>query len=306
MSIKKKVMVLIPCLNEEYSIGKVIKDLSKSLPDSEIHVFDNNSTDNSAEISRKSGAIVHRVEYRGKGNVVRRMFADIDGDIFIMIDADNTYDIRKINLMIDFFSSNELDMLVANRKSIENSAYRFGHVFGNRVFSNLVKLIFGKQINDLFSGFRIFSRRFIKSFPGNSRGFEIETELTIHALEQRLPVGEMDCDYRARSEGSVSKLNTFTDGLKIMNVIFVLIKDEKPLLFFSILSFFFFSFSLILGIPIIFDFFKTGLVEKIPSAFLAAVNMVIAFLCFFSGLVLDVMKKSRHERKRLRYLMIKK
>ncbi|MDC3091880.1 glycosyltransferase, partial [Rickettsiales bacterium] len=241
-----------------------------------------------------------------KGNVVRKMFADVDGDVFVMIDADDTYDVKNINQMIDNLIQNDLDMLVARRKSVEQKAYRFGHKLGNILFSYLVKIIFGNQIDDLFSGFRVFTRRFVKSFPGNSNGFEIETELTIHALEQRLAVGEMDCDYKSRPSGSSSKLNTIQDGLKILRVILVLIKDERPLFFFSSFAVFFVFFSLILGIPIILNFMETGLVEKIPSAILAAVNMVIAFLSFFSGLILDVIKKSRHERKRLNYLMVKK
>ena len=197
-------------------------------------------------------------------------------------------------------------MLVARRVSVEKSAYRFGHVIGNKVFSDLVKIIFGTHISDLFSGFRVFSRRFVKSFPGNSKGFEIETELTIHALEQKLPVAEIDCNYKSRPAGSLSKLNTIQDGLRILKVILVLIKDERPLIFFSLLSLFFLIFSLSLGVPIFINFVETGLVDKIPSAILSAINMVIAFLSFFSGLILDVIKKSRHEMKRLNYLMNKK
>ena len=233
------------------------------------------------------------------------MFADVEGEIYIMIDADNTYLINNINKMIKFFIEEQLDMLVAKRVSVEKKAYRFGHIFGNKIFSKLVKLIFGNQIDDLFSGFRIFSKRFVKSFPGNSKGFEIETELTIHALEQRLPMGEMICKYKSRPIGSFSKLSTLKDGFRILNVILVLIKDERPLFFFSILSLFFVIFSFIVGIPVIISFLQTGLVEKIPSAILAAINMVIGFLCFFSGLILDVIKKMRQENKRLTYLNIK-
>ena len=301
-----KIVVLIPCLNEEKTISNVILDFKKKIPGSTIHVFDNSSSDNSKKIAQDAGAIIHNIEYKGKGNVVRRMFADVDGDIFIMIDADDTYDTKNINKMINTLLSNDLDMLVARRNSVEEKAYRFGHILGNKLFSYLVKIIFGNQIDDLFSGFRIFTRRFIKSFPGNSHGFEIETELTIHALEQRLAVGEMDCNYKSRPSGSSSKLNTIQDGFKILKVILVLIKDERPLFFFSSFALFFFLFSLILGIPIIFSFMETGLVAKMPSAILAAVNMVIAFLSFFSGLILDVIKKSRHERKRLNYLTMKK
>lgn len=301
-----KIVCLIPCLNEEKTLGKVIRDLKKNISGIQIHVFDNNSDDNSLNVARKNGVFTHVVMEKGKGNVVRRMFADVEGDIFIMVDADDTYELIQLKTMIDNLINEDLDMIVAKRISIEPEAYRIGHRLGNKVFTNIVKLTFGHAINDLFSGLRVFSRRFVKSFPANSRGFEVETELTIHALEQRLPISEIECKYKARPEGSISKLSTFTDGLRILNVIFILIKDEKPLMFFSSLSFFFIIFSLYLGVPIIFDFFETGLVEKMPSAVLAGLNMIIAFLCFFSGLVLDIIKKSRHERKRLNYLMIKK
>ena len=302
---KKKISILIPCLNEEKTIDKVISKLKKKLPDSQIYVFDNKSSDNSVKIAKNSGALVFKVKNKGKGNVVRKMFSDIESDIYVMIDADDTYDVSNINKMIRFLDENYIDMLVAKRVSVDSKAYRAGHVFGNKLFSNLVKIIFGNQIDDLFSGFRIFSKRFVKSFPCNSLGFEIETELTIHALEQRLGIGEIECNYYPRPQGSISKLNTFEDGLKILNLILILIKDEKPLFFFSILSILFLIFSFSLGLPVFFDFLETGKVEKLPSAVLAGINMIIAFLSFFSGLILDVVKKSRHEKKRLQYLMIK-
>ena len=297
-----KVSILIPCLNEQKTIARVINKIKIKLPHSNIYVFDNNSTDNSVDIAKKAGAKVYNVVYKGKGNVVRRMFADIEGDVFVMIDADDTYDVSNVDSMIGLLVSNNLDMIVGKRISNDSNAYRFGHLVGNKIFSNLVKFVFGNQIDDLFSGYRVFSRKFVKSFPGNSKGFEIETELTIHALEQRLPIDEVECQYFSRPKGSNSKLNTLEDGLKILNVILVLIKDEKPLLFFSLLSLFFIIMSLSFGVPVILDFFETGKVDKIPSAILAAINMVIAFLSFFSGLILDVIKKSRHERKRMNYL----
>lgn len=301
----KKISILIPCLNEEKTIEKVILKLNKRLPGSQIYVFDNESSDNSVKIAKNAGALVFKVKNKGKGNVVRKMFSDIESDIYVMIDADNTYDISNINKMIRYLEENNIDMLVAKRVSVDSKAYRTGHVLGNKIFSNLVKIIFGNEIDDLFSGFRVFSKRFVKSFPCNSLGFEIETELTIHALEQRLGVGEMDCKYYPRPQGSISKLNTFEDGLKILNLILILIKDEKPLFFFSVLSIVFLIFSFSLGLPVFFDYFETGKVEKLPSAVLAGLNMIIAFLSFFSGLILDVVKKSRHEKKRLQYLMIK-
>ncbi len=300
-----KIVCLIPCLNEEKTLSNVIHDLKKNLPDSEIHLFDNNSNDNSILLGKKLGAKIHLVNEGGKGNVVRRMFADVNGDVFVMVDADDTYELKNLKFMVKKLIDKNLDMIVGKRVSLNDDAFRRGHKLGNKIFSNLVKLIFGDVIDDLFSGLRVFSRRFVKSFPGHSSGFEIETELTIHALEQRLPVFEIDCKYRARPEGSISKLSTFKDGFKILNVILILIKDERPLLFFSCLSLFFVFLSLFLGLPIIFEFLETGLVERLPSAILSGLNMIIAFLSFFSGLILDVIKKSRHERKRLNYLMIK-
>tara|TARA_A100001011_G_scaffold337595_1_gene367868 strand:- start:5 stop:922 length:918 start_codon:yes stop_codon:yes gene_type:complete len=305
MSGSQNISVLIPCLNEEKTIKNVIDDIKHQLPNATFHLFDNNSSDNSIKEGLRCGANIHEVKFPGKGNVVRRMFSDVDGDLFILIDADNTYDVSKIKEMIRIFNDKNLDMLVARRVASEKQAYRLGHKLGNKIFSSLVKLIFGNQIDDLFSGFRIFSRRFIKSFPGNSKGFEIETELTIHALEQRLPIYEVDCNYRSRPQGSVSKLNTLKDGIRILNVILILIKDERPLFFFTILSILFFLLSLSFGTPVLYEFFETGYVEKIPSAILASINMVISFLCFFSGLILDVIKKTRHEIKRLNYMLNK-
>jgi len=303
---KNKIVVLIPCLNEEATIGNVIAQFKRKIPSASIIVYDNNSNDKSIEIAKTYGAKIVEVSKKGKGNVVRKMFSDpIDGDFFIMIDGDDTYDIKNIQKMIDLMISNNLDMIVGKRKPIELSAYRRGHVLGNQFFSNLVRMIFGNQVQDLFSGFRIFSKRFIKTFPINSRGFEIEAELTIHALEQRIPIAEFECDYKARPKGSLSKLNTFGDGLKILNLILILVKDQRPLLFFSIAGFLFFFLSLFVGVPIIFDFYETGVVEKLPSAILAGFLSMIGVLSFFVGLILDVIKKLRFENKSINYLLFK-
>ena len=302
---KKKIAVLIPCLNEEKTISDVIKKIQAKLDLADIYLFDNNSSDNSRAIAKKAGALVFNVRRRGKGNVVRKMFSEVSADIYIMVDGDDTYDIINIEKMVNLLEKEKLDMVVAKRISNDPTAYRFGHKIGNKIFSNLVKYIFGSQAGDLFSGFRVFSRRFVKSFPCNSIGFEIETELTIHALEQRLDISEVNCIYSSRPLGSESKLKTFGDGIKILNLILILIKDEKPLLFFSILSFIFLILSLTIGIPVIIEFINTGLVDRFPSAVLAGIIMVISFLCFFSGLILDVVKKTRHEIKRLSYLSIK-
>ncbi len=302
----KKIVIQIPCLNEEIAIGNVISKVKKKIPHSRIIVYDNGSTDNSVSVSKKKGAEIRFVRKKGKGNVVRQMFSDnIDANYFIMIDGDDTYDVSKIDEMLNKMIKYKLDMIVGKRIHSDNLAYRKGHVLGNRFFSNFVNFFFGNDITDIFSGFRIFTKRFIKTFPLNSQEFEIEAELTIHALEQRLNVSEYDCNYSARNFGSSSKLNTYKDGIKILKLILILIKDEKPLLFFSIFSLIFFIFSLIIGIPVIKGFYLTGLVEKMPSAILAGCLMILSFLSFFSGLILDIIKKVRFENKRINFLLFK-
>ena len=303
---KKKIVIQIPCLNEESTIGKVIKGLKKSLSNIEIIVYDNSSTDNTIKEAKKYGAKVFLEKKKGKGNVVKRMFSDnLDANIYVMLDGDDTYDTSKIKQTIDTFHTEKYDMLVAKRVHSNPSAYRRGHVIGNQMFSRFVNFIFGNDISDIFSGYRIFSKRFIKTFPQNSNEFEVEAELTIHALEQGFKVGEFECLYKPRPEGSSSKLSTFRDGIKILRLILILIKDEKPLLFFSILSILFMLLSLSIGVPIIKDFYITGLVERLPSAILAGLFSVIAFLSFFCGLILDVMKKIRFENKKMNYLLFK-
>ena len=300
------VVVQIPCLNEESTIGDVVRGFKKKLPKAKVIVYDNNSTDNSVKLAKKNGAEVTLVNKKGKGNVVRRMFEEnINANFFIMIDADNTYDIANIKDILKKMQDENFDMMVAKRIHSDSSAYRTGHVFGNYFFSRFVNLIFGNDITDIFSGFRIFSKRFIKTFPQNSSEFEIEAELTIHALEQKNRIGEFECIYKARPSGSLSKLNTYKDGLKILKLILVLIKDEKPLLFFSIFSFLFFFLSLLIGIPIIHEFYLTGLVNRLPSAVLSGLLMIVSILFFFGGLILDVIKKIRYENKRISFLLYK-
>ena len=303
---KNKIVVQIPCLNEEKTIGIVVKDIKKTLSSVKVIVYDNGSSDNSISAAKKSGAEIVIEKQRGKGNVVRRMFSDvIDADYFIMIDADNTYDVSSISKALKKMINEQFDMLVAKRIHIDSGAYRRGHLVGNYFFTKFVNFCFGNKISDIFSGFRIFSRRFVKTFPQNSSEFEIEAELTIHALEQKTRVGEFDCKYKARPPGSFSKLSTYKDGLKILKLILIMIKDEKPLLFFSLLSLFFLIFSLSIGLPIIFEFYITGLVERLPSAILSGLLMVISFLSFFCGLILDSIKKIRFENKRLNFLLFK-
>ncbi|MAZ46324.1 MAG: glycosyltransferase [Rickettsiales bacterium] len=302
----KKIIIQIPCLNEESTIGKVISDLKKVIPSAKIIVYDNNSTDKTIKEAKKHGVEVFLERKKGKGNVVKRMFSDtFDANIYIMLDGDNTYDTSKIKQSVDIFFKEKYDMLVAKRIHSDPSAYRRGHVLGNQMFSRFVNYIFGNDISDIFSGYRIFSKRFIKTFPQSSNEFEVEAELTIHALEQGFKVGEFECLYKPRPDGSISKLSTFKDGIKILNLIFILIKDEKPLLFFSILSVFFIFLSLLVGVPIIKEFYLTGLVQRLPSAILAGLFSVISFLSFFCGLILDVMKKIRFENKKMNYLLFK-
>mgnify|MGYP001307339365 FL=1 len=303
---KKKIVIQIPCLNEESTVGKVIKDLKKELSNPEIIVYDNSSTDNTVKEAKKFGAKVVLEKKKGKGNVVKRMFSDnLNANIYVMLDGDDTYDTSKIKESIETLSKEKYDMLVAKRVHSDPSAYRRGHVIGNQIFSRFVNYIFGNDISDIFSGYRVFSKRFIKTFPQNSSEFEVEAELTIHALEQGFKVGEFECLYKPRPEGSMSKLSTFKDGMKILSLILILIKDEKPLLFFSILSIVFMILSLAVGIPIIKEYYITGLVERLPSAILAGLFSVLSFLSFFCGLILDVMKKIRFENKKMNYLLFK-
>tara|TARA_Y100001935_G_scaffold141587_1_gene117005 strand:+ start:518 stop:1435 length:918 start_codon:yes stop_codon:yes gene_type:complete len=303
---KKKIVIQIPCLNEESTIGKVIKDLKKELSNPEIIVYDNFSTDNTVKEAKKFGAKVVLEKKKGKGNVVKRMFSDnLDANIYVMLDGDDTYDTSKIKESTETLFKEKYDMLVAKRIHSDPSAYRRGHVIGNQIFSRFVNYIFGNDISDIFSGYRVFSKRFIKTFPQNSSEFEVEAELTIHALEQGFKVGEFECLYKPRPEGSMSKLSTFKDGMKILSLILILIKDEKPLLFFSILSIVFMILSLAVGIPIIKEYYITGLVERLPSAILAGLFSVLSFLSFFCGLILDVMKKIRFENKKMNYLLFK-
>ena len=304
--IRKNVVVQIPCLNEEASVGNVIKKIKKILPKSRIIVYDNGSDDNSVNVSKNNGAEIRYVKKKGKGNVVRQMFSEkIEASFFVMIDGDDTYDVTELNEIILKMNKFNYDMMVGKRIHNDRMAYRKGHVIGNHFFSKFVNIFFGNDITDIFSGFRIFSKRFVKTFPLISQEFEIEAELTIHSLEQKLSVCEFDCIYSARIEGSYSKLNTFKDGAKILRLILILIKDEKPLFFFSLISSFFLTLSLFIGIPVIKEFYITGLVPKIPSAILAGCLMILSFLSFFSGLILDLIKKVRFENKRMNYLLYK-
>ena len=299
---ENKVAVLIPCYNEEIAIKKVIEDFQKILPKAKIYVYDNNSTDKTAEIAKKTGAIVKYEPYQGKGNVIRRMFADIDADIYVMSDGDETYDIKKAPKLIKELIDNDLDMVVGARKEVDLAAYRVGHRWGNIILTKLVQSFFHQNLIDMLSGYRVFSRRFVKSFPAQSTGFETETELTVHALSSKLPFKEIETDYYARPKGSESKLSTYKDGIRILLMIVNLIKDERPLLFFNILTILCFLSSLWFGIPVVEEYFETHLVQKFPRAFLSMGLMILSVISFFVGLILDSISKSRKENRRLSYL----
>ncbi len=298
------IAVLIPSFNEEKGIGNVIEGFHKAIPSAEIFVYDNNSSDHTAELAKQSGAIVRQECRQGKGYVVRRMFADIDSDVFILVDGDDTYDPKIAQTLVEILMTNGLDMINCARVPTSDSAYRPGHKFGNGLLSGIVKIIFGNQFQDLLSGYRVFSRRFVKSFPVKATGFEIETELTIHALALEMPSMEIPCNFQNRQEGSESKLHTFSDGFRILITIGNLLRQEKPLIVFSASSLILFVASLILGYPIIDTYLETGLVPRLPTAVLAMGLVLAGLLSMACGLILDTVTRGRQEAKRLAYLAI--
>lgn len=299
------IAVLVPCYNEAAAIKQVIRDFATALPGAKIYVFDNNSTDGTAEIARNSGAIVQNVRPQGKGNVVRRMFADIEADVYVLVDGDDTYDASASTKMVERLIGENLDMLVGRRETDQTLAYRAGHKFGNKVLTGFVAKIFGRSFTDILSGYRVFSKRFVKSFPALSTGFETETELTVHALELNMPSDEVITKYKSRPEGSESKLNTYRDGFRILFTIFKLFRQERPLIFFSLISGFLALVAFLISIPIFITFIDTGLVPRIPTVMLAASLIVIAVLSGACGLILDTVTRGRQEVKRLIYLQYK-
>jgi glycosyltransferase involved in cell wall biosynthesis len=298
------IAVLVPCLNEAVAIGKVITDFKRALPTATIFVYDNGSTDGTADIARGAGAVVRIEPMRGKGNVVRRMFADVEADVFVLMDGDDTYDAASAPGLVDLLIAQSLDMINGARRSESKQAYRRGHGFGNRLLTGLVTLFFGKRITDLLSGYRVLSRRFVKSYPALASGFEIETELSVHALQLRVPLLEVPTAYKERPKGSSSKLSTYSDGLRILRTIVYLVKEEKPFAFFSAIAGLVALASLALGVPVIAEFMRTGLVPRLPTALLAAALMLLSFLSFTCGLVLDTVSRGRMETKRLSYLSV--
>ena len=296
------IAVLIPCFNEEAAVAHVVEAFRRSLPSARIHVFDNGSADRTAEVARQAGAMVSRVTARGKGNVVRRMFADVEADLYVLVDGDDTYDAGRVGAMIDLLLANKLDMVVGTRVSGEQASYRPGHRFGNALLTGMVSVIFGRAFTDILSGYRVFSRRFVKSFPAISGGFEIETELSVHALQLMMPCGEMQTTYRARKEGSVSKLSTFGDGRRILGVILQLLRLELPLRFFLGIAAILALVSIGIFIPVLMAYLETGLVERLPTALLSTGLMILAALSAMCGIILDNVTRGRRETRHLFYL----
>ncbi|RDI98609.1 glycosyltransferase [Dyella solisilvae] len=299
---KSRVAVLIPCYNEEVAIPVVVRDFRAALPDAQIYVYDNNSTDSTGEAAHAAGAIVRRQELQGKGHVVRRMFADVDADIYVLVDGDATYEATDAPAMVQRLWDEQFDMVVGTRVSEELEAYRRGHRFGNWLLTTLTGYIFGRAFTDMLSGYRVFSRRFVKSYPAHAGGFEVETELTVHALEQQMPIAEVPTRYVSRMAGSQSKLSTWTDGWRILMTILKLTKNGKPLAFFSVGAVGCVLLSLLLAIPLLATYLHTGLVPRFPTAILCAALVLLAGSLLVCGLVLDTVTLGRREQKHLAYL----
>ncbi len=297
-----RVAVLLPCYNEEAAIGATVADFRAALPDAVIYVYDNNSKDRTVEVARAAGAIVRHEPQQGKGRVVRRMFADVDADVYVMADGDATYDAAAAPFLVKRLLDEHLDMVVGARESEIEEAYRRGHRTGNLLLTGLLAWIFGRSFSDILSGYRVFSRRFVKSFPILSTGFEIETEISVHALELRMPVAEVTTRYGARPEGSTSKLSTYRDGFRILNTILILCRIERPVLFFGVIGGALAVLALVLAAPLVLTYAQTGLVPRLPTAVLVTGLMILASLCLFTGLILDTVVRGRREVRRLAYL----
>ncbi|MDE1906681.1 MAG: glycosyltransferase [Rhodospirillales bacterium] len=303
-----KIAVLIPCYNEEVAIGQVVRDFAAALPEAAIFVFDNNSQDRTREIAAQAGAVVRTETLQGKGNVVRRMFSDIEADAYVLVDGDGTYDAAAAPEMVRRLLAEQLDMVNGQRIEMEGEgeigAYRRGHRMGNLVLTGMVRFVFGDRIQDMLSGYRVFSRRFVKTFPALASGFETETEFTIHALDMLMPIAEVATEYRERPPGSVSKLRTYSDGFRILNTIIKLVKEERPLQFFSIAGLVLLVLGVLISLPVLLTYAQTGLVPRLPTAVLAMGFVVVAFLAFTCGLILDSVARGRREAKRLAYLAV--
>jgi glycosyltransferase involved in cell wall biosynthesis len=297
-----KIAILLPCYNEEAAIAQTIAGFRQALPDATIYVYDNNSRDRTVAVAREAGAVVRSERIQGKGAVVRRMFADVEADVYVMADGDATYDASIAPAMVAQLVGEQLDMIVGSRVEQHQAAYRRGHRLGNRAMTGILARLFGRSFTDIFSGYRVFSRRFVKSFPSLSGGFEIETEISVHALELKMPVAEVETCYFARPEGSHSKLSTYRDGWRIARTIGTLYRFERPLWFFGALGLVLALVALLLAVPLVVTYIETGLVPRFPTAILVTGLMILAFLCGFSGLILDTVVRGRVEVRRLAYL----
>ena len=297
-----RIAVLLPCYNEQAAVAQTVAGFRAALPGAAIYVYDNNSTDSTVEVARAAGAIVRCEKMQGKGHVVRRMFADVEADIYVMADGDATYDAAAAPALVERLLEERLDMVVGARKSEVEEAYRRGHRLGNSLFTGILASLFGRTFTDIFSGYRVFSRRFAKSFPALARGFETETEISVHALELAMPVGEIVTAYGARPEGSVSKLSTYRDGWRIMKTILHLFRIERPVLFYGGFAAFLAAVALVLAVPLIVTYAETGLVPRFPTAILITGLMTVAFISFAVGLILDTVVRGRREVRRLHYL----
>jgi glycosyltransferase involved in cell wall biosynthesis len=299
---KNKISIIIPCFNEEISIGKVVSEFKNSIKGCDVYVYDNNSTDSTSEVALKNGAIVRKESLQGKGFVVRRMFSDIDSDIYILVDGDNTYDPKSAPEMVRILLESGADMVTGVRMSKDINSYRAGHKLGNKVLTSLVSFIFGDRCSDMLSGYRVFSHRFVKSFPSVSQGFEIETELTVHALDMHMNIQEIETSYISRDENSFSKLSTFRDGFRILRTILSLLKLEKPLLLFSCISLILLLVSLLIFVPLVLlPWLETGFITRIPTAILSTGLVIVAVSFFSIGIILESTTRARMEVKRLSY-----
>jgi len=299
-----RIAVLIPCYNEQAAVPSVIRAFQAALPGAAIHVYDNNSTDGTVAVARAAGASVRTERLQGKGNVIRRMFADIEADVYVLVDGDDTYDASTAPAMVAMLLRDQLDMVNGARVSDIQAAYRRGHRLGNAVLTGLVARIFGDRVLDMLSGYRVFSRRFVKSFPALSGGFETETEFTVHALELRMPIGEVPTPYKERAAGSESKLRTYSDGFRILRTIALLVKEERPLAFFATIGAVLLLLAVLVAVPVLTEFVRTGLVPRLPTAVLATGLVLLSFLSLTCGLILDSVTRGRKELKRLSYLAI--
>ena len=296
------IAVILPCYNEEAAIARTVADFRAALPTATIYVYDNNSSDRTAAVADAAGAIVRGERMQGKGHVVRRMFADVDADIYVMADGDETYDAGAAPELVQKLIDEQLDMVVGARRTEVDAAYRSGHKLGNKVLTGILAKLFGRSFNDILSGYRVFSRRFVKSFPVLSQGFEIETEISVHALELKMPVAEVVTDYGARPEGSTSKLSTYRDGWRILNTMMTLFRMERPVLFFGAIAGLLTLTAVILAVPLAITYAETGLVPRMPTAILCTGLVILATLSFFAGLILDTVVRGRRELRRLAYL----